>query len=932
MSKQRSSGPHRRILVRLCALALIAAMLLTSAYAGGAVDPMAEAAPAAEPRVSASYSVKLSQNVPDHTVQLGIYDADDTVVSTGWNERDTVTFPQWNVEQPTTYTIRVINLGDYVISPMQQNLTVTPIWGGRLSYTPRNFTFTATNIERPDTIQTADTLSKGVNIQLLDYTQSDAESYNNKFTFNGYGEGGNWNQWYAGQGVYQGILYPTIQSDGFPKLGDGDNQTVNAGGSSLSYLFDPKSEVIETAYSGLNYLFQYHKDTGYYTYDSAENFAAVVSDPEDPGQYRFNVYNVPYQRQSTKPGDPKFLPFNDLISTDGNTLDGERNYHFGMTVDFQFLQPKDGLVNGQHMTFDFTGDDDVWLFIDGVLVLDMGGVHDAQNGSIDFATGQIHINGRMQGTPGDNNSHAYSDTLCNIMTKYKDSEWLENNFNVDGSFKDYTTHTFQYYYMERGAGGSNCKIKFNLQSIPDDTIYVQKMIDNSPFEDFADAQFKFKVEVSELNQEGNALLGETHLTPYKGYYQVWNGVVGQSGATKAGDPQYTSDGTFILQHYQYAQLLPEHKTENAVTPIKANSDFRVAEIEAYSNHYEVHIDETTAEWQSEDGQKGSYSSDVLSRVDAASVFFHNVVTEDTETNMFTLKIEKKLTNGASEDEYPVKIEIGGKVYANAPYYRYDNQGTLIPQEYKTNVNGIATIPAGGAIGLQQIPWTTSFEITEVLPDDIRDKYEAPVYAVTNASNICTGGSASGRIPETETEGNITTVTITNSLKSADFTFTKVDASTGDPLAGAKFELWPAGDDWVKDSNVDKPLYPTYQDNGESTGQDGNATFTDIPFGNYLLYEVKAPAGYKLPTDPVRVTVEAGMVTFMKVNGETLDEIELPSGDAEDATGEAATIPNKEQDELPVAGGMGAIWFSASGLALASAAALLYFKQRKKGEE
>lgn len=129
--------------------------------------------------------------------------------------------------------------------------------------------------------------------------------------------------------------------------------------------------------------------------------------------------------------------------------------------------------------------------------------------------------------------------------------------------------------------------------------------------------------------------------------------------------------------------------------------------------------------------------------------------------------------------------------------------------------------------------------------------------------------------DTNTGENARSFTITNALKVASFTFTKVDADSNDTLlAGAKFELWPAGDDWVKDSNVDKPLYPTYQDNGESTGQDGNATFTDIPFGNYLLYEVKAPAGYKLPTDPVRVTVEAGMVTFMKVNGEMLDEIEL----------------------------------------------------------
>ena len=182
-------------------------------------------------------------------------------------------------------------------------------------------------------------------------------------------------------------------------------------------------------------------------------------------------------------------------------------------------------------------------------------------------------------------------------------------------------------------------------------------------------------------------------------------------------------------------------------------------------------------------------------------------------------------------------------------------------------------------------------------------------------------------------------TITNSLKSADFTFTKVDADTNDTLVGAKFELWPAtvtieGENavWEKTEGA-KPFSPAYQDNGNLTGPDGNATFTDIPFGNYLFYEVKAPAGYKLPTDPVRVTVKAGMVTFYNVEGEKIDEIQLPSGgEGEDSTGEAATIPNKEQEKLPVAGGMGAIWFSAGGLALASAAALLYFKQRKKGEE
>lgn len=274
-----------------------------------------------------------------------------------------------------------------------------------------------------------------------------------------------------------------------------------------------------------------------------------------------------------------------------------------------------------------------------------------------------------------------------------------------------------------------------------------------------------------------------------------------------------------------------------------------------------------------------------------------------QVELSQIQVEKKWEGTAPED---AEVEIA--LYQDGATQAYQRL-TLTDEDNWTGV--FNNLPSGHTYTVVEQPgaWTAKYEST-----------------VTPAKGISLplGDTNEGTEPQS--------FTITNSLKSADFTFTKVDKITGDPLDGAKFELWPAGDDWVKDSNVDKPLYPTYQDNGESTGQDGNATFTDIPFGNYLLYEVKAPAGYKLPTDPVRVTVEAGMVTFMKVNGETLDKIELPSGDAEDATGEAATIPNKEQEKLPVAGGMGAIWFSAGGLALASAAALLYFKQRKKGEE
>lgn len=173
-------------------------------------------------------------------------------------------------------------------------------------------------------------------------------------------------------------------------------------------------------------------------------------------------------------------------------------------------------------------------------------------------------------------------------------------------------------------------------------------------------------------------------------------------------------------------------------------------------------------------------------------------------------------------------------------------------------------------------------------------------------------------------------TITNTLKAASFTIQKVDENTKSPLDGARFELREAavnGDTWSDQENG--KIYHPDGNGNFLTGTDGKATFNDIPFGNYLLYETKAPAGYKLPKDPVRVTVKAGMVTLI-IDGQTIP-IPTPSGEGE--TSADVTIPNKENDKLPVAGGAGTLWFTGGGLALAGAAALLYFKQRrKKGEE
>ena len=641
--------------------------------------------------------------------------------------------------------------------------------------------------------------------------------------------------------IATGADFPDILTNSGHNLGELFSDSYIKGGSDNKYQFN--NLFLQSVYD----------ETGFYKYSCFENYAYLPSGSTDFTVYEqigtpSNRVNDQYNSTNDNFGRGQFMPYNPIGSSmeyrlnlrdpdlgdisssdpryaervyyienesapsgtynvdsvpdyvnnynstmsDSNNPETYANYFFGMTMEAKFTQNPGGIAeNGDPMVYEFNGDDDLWIYIDGVLVLDLGGVHDAFRGKINFQNGKVTSNAA-------NGQDTYIKQMFKEAgrfpdgTAWKDSradEYFTNGGKTSdgkliGTFKDYSTHDFKMYYMERGASASNLFMQFNLPVLTESQFRVKKEMPETKTgqtiqSKYADAFFYYEA----YKDEGNGLVKCKQSDFQK-----------TEGGKTVSTAKYEDDNSDVV----WKSSSPDETKfelkpgQTAIFPASSDSvSWYVVEVEPETGSEMLSMYDISNSDQDTTDTTGATAN-------VKTIKNRNIVTyfnEPDDSIVNELQIKKRINGEAynENDAFELRIfleKTDGKlaVYSLGEYYQIDKEG-----RYVYYVNGNRTLQSENPDG----PYTYVFNGETVTNSP------TPRYAEHTSVNGSLGDFRDGD-----------TIIIKGLLEGTDFyvyertnySYMSDDATLID--GKYVFEGTEVEDAYIRETHVNEPLYPT----------------------------------------------------------------------------------------------------------------------------
>lgn len=415
-------------------------------------------------------------------------------------------------------------------------------------------------------------------------------SSNEKFFYENNSMWGRWdskNPLPNGNNATQGLVADQLNNNSL-QLETESNGTVLAPFFDKDFLNgnNSKNTVLGKVYE--NVTFPFVKNGMYWTFDSADNTAAnknlqLKYDDTDKYFLQSNTNPVKGCTTTEQTKDGNYFPLNSSDQSGDASRDqsgdaSKLNYGFGQKFDLKFRLTSDGKVvnpdnnKKENIKFDFSGDDDVWVFIDGQLVLDIGGDHGVVTGKIDFVEKKATVSKVKNASSNESQSN---------VEKFQEN--VETSFPNALDTEDYFTkeHTLTMFYMERGLWESNMKITFNFPQ--ENKLTVEKEVDttgaNEIFKNALADVGTFDFEIKNLATSGDPKdVSEPSSPEVKKVFNDYSDNTSISGTggynskvEVIDDPTNSGKGKIITSYYPGKKNAtdPQSKTDERLVKIQA---------------------------------------------------------------------------------------------------------------------------------------------------------------------------------------------------------------------------------------------------------------------------------------------------------------------------------------------------------------------------